>query len=254
MSRLLKNSSYINNNEDDLISNNVEYLRDLFSNELAASTFLQQSSLFERMRSTAYLSPRGAHPPREEHQMSAKLHCLYGSPILKAGRTRSARSYPYACSRVYDLRQYTQRTKWGPFRDDDTGRVDWEKVEAIAIVLGKNMLTKWPRADVFDEIWDTPFHGSFPRSFVPRKMPELGDLDARDPYGVTGSWYRVGASFSPWHGENLSCGLLTVQVRRLCASSTTATSSTTTSPWARSCPPTRPGRRSTSERPRASSS
>jgi hypothetical protein len=98
---------------------------------------------------------------------------------------------------VYDLRQYTQRTKWGPFRDDDTGRVDWEKVEAITIVLGKNMLTKWPRADVFDEIWDTPFHGSFPRSFVPMKMPELGDLDAGDPYGVTGSWYRVGALSQP---------------------------------------------------------
>lgn len=195
MSHLLKNASYINNSDDNCsISHNADYLRGLFSNKLAANVFLQQSSLFERMRSTAYISRRNAHPPREEHQMSAKMHCLYGSPILQAGRTRSTKSYPYACSRVYDLRQYTPRTRWGPFRDDDTDRVDWEKVEAISIVLGNNVKTQWPRAEIFDEIWDTPFFGSFPRSFVPSKLPELGDLDARDPYGVTGSWYRVGTS------------------------------------------------------------
>ena len=193
MSRLLKNASYTNNSDQDFpVSQNIGYLQTLFSTDLAANAFLQQSSLFERMRTTAYTSRRSAHhPPREEHQMSAKMHCLYGSPILQAGRTRSTRSYPYACSRVYDLRQYTPRTKWGPFRDDDTGRVDWEKLEAIGIVLGKNIKTQWPRADIFDDIWETPFFGSFPRSFVPSREAELGDLDAQDPYGVTGSWYRV---------------------------------------------------------------
>lgn len=192
VSRILENASYTNNGDrDPPASQNIHYLQALFSNELAAGVFLQQSSLFERMRTTAYISRRDAHPRREEHQMSAKLHCLYGRPILQAGRTRSARSYPYACSRVYDLRQYTPRTKWGPFRDDDSGRVDWEKIEAISIVLAKNVRTQWPQADILDEIWDTPFFGSFPRSFVPTTEPELGDLDARDPYGVTGSWYRV---------------------------------------------------------------
>ncbi len=174
-----------------LVSRNIEFLQNLFANELVAHAFLQQSSLFERMKSTGWLSSRNQQPPKEEHQMSAKLHCLYGTPIFQAGRTRSAKSYPYACSKVYDLRQYTPNTKWGPFRDDATGRVDWEKVEAIHIVLGHNVLAKFPRVDIFDEIWATPFFGSFPQSFVPFKLPELGDLDARDPYGVTGSWYRV---------------------------------------------------------------
>ena len=188
VSRILENASYTNNRDQDPpASQNIRYLQALFSNELAVDVFLQQSSLFERMRSTAHIS----RPPREEHQMSAKLHCLYGRPILQARRTLFARSHPYACSRVYDLRQYTPRTKWGPFRDDDSGRVDWEKVEAISIVLAKNVRNQWPQAEILDEIWDTPFFGSFPRSFVPTTEPELGDLDARDPYGVTGSWYRV---------------------------------------------------------------
>jgi hypothetical protein len=100
-------------------------------------------------------------------------------------------TYPYACSRVYDMRQHTQLTKWGPFRNDTTDRVDWEKVEAISIVLGKNIRGLWGSAGLFDDIWDTPFFGSFPGSFVPVKEPEMGDLDREDPYGIAGSWYRV---------------------------------------------------------------
>lgn len=111
-------------------------------------------------------------------------------------------TYPYACSRVYDMRQHTQLTKWGPFRNDHTDRVDWEKVEAISIVLGKNVKGLWGSAGVFDEVWDTPFWGSFPGSYVSLKdneetedtemqEEEEEDLDKQDPYGVAGSWYRV---------------------------------------------------------------
>lgn len=92
---------------------------------------------------------------------------------------------------MYDLRQYTTKTRWGPFRNDDTDRVDWEKVEAIWIVISKNVMSQWPQAEIFDEIFDTPFFGSFPRSFAFTASPELTDLDAQDPYGITGSWYRV---------------------------------------------------------------
>lgn len=55
------------------------------------------------------------------------------------GRLRSTRTYPYALSRVYDLRQYTTLNEWGPFMDDSTGRVDWEKMEAILVVMGYNL-------------------------------------------------------------------------------------------------------------------
>lgn len=48
--------------------------------------------------------------------MSAKLHCLYGDMTLECARTRTRglRVYPYACSKVYDLREFTPRTRWGP--------------------------------------------------------------------------------------------------------------------------------------------
>lgn len=44
--------------------------------------------------------------------------------------------HPFARSRVYDLRRYRAANFWGPFMDDGSGRIDWEKVESIFIVLG----------------------------------------------------------------------------------------------------------------------
>lgn len=44
--------------------------------------------------------------------------------------------HPYARSRVYDLRRYRAANFWGPFMDDGSGRIDWEKVQSIFIVLG----------------------------------------------------------------------------------------------------------------------
>lgn len=177
-------------------SANAAYLDVLFDqHEEGVQAFLQQSSLFDRMKRNTFQTASRA--PRERHQMSAKLHCLYGSPIMQAGRTRSARTYPYACSKVYDLRQYTPRTKWGPFMDDDTGRVDWEKLEAITIVIAKNVVFRWPNAEVFEFIFGTNFYGSYPNSFAYQegceKQLDFGDkeLDEKDPYGVTGYWYRV---------------------------------------------------------------
>ncbi|KAK7218511.1 hypothetical protein V2G26_006514 [Clonostachys chloroleuca] len=57
--------------------------------------------------------------------------------------------------------------------------------------MWKNISTMCPRTDIFDEIWDTPFFGSFAHSYVPTNLPTLSDLDAADPYGVTGTYYRV---------------------------------------------------------------
>jgi len=138
--------------------------------------------------------------------MSAHLHALYGMPVLRAGRTRSGRLYPFACSKVYDLRQYTPLTRWGPFMNDGSERVDWEKVEAILLVLRSNIRSKGLDGfPIFANFWDRPFAGSWPGSYLPMsrtgwaagsggssKEPEdVGGLDAEDPYGISGTWLRV---------------------------------------------------------------
>lgn len=194
VTRVLRNASLDTELEEQ--SRNVSHLDVLFEHhEAGGQAFMQQSGLFDRMRMNTFQTASRA--PRERHQMSAKLHCLYGTPMMMAGRTRSGRTYPYACSKVYDLRQYTPRTKWGPFMDDDTGRVDWEKLEAIAIVIAKNVNFRWPGAEIFDHIFTSNFYGSFPRSFSyeegAKEDIDFGDkdLDEKDPYGVTGYWYRV---------------------------------------------------------------
>jgi hypothetical protein len=153
--------------------------------------FLCRSFLFERARGEMHHMRTLEDNPKPHHQMSAKLHCLYGKPILKFGRTRSTRTYPFACSKVYDLRQYTQRTMWGPFLDDGTGKVDWEKVEAILIVLGKNIRQKHLNSRAFSNSWATPFSGSWSGSYMPLPERELAPLDMQDPYGVAGAWLRV---------------------------------------------------------------
>ncbi|SMR61509.1 unnamed protein product [Zymoseptoria tritici ST99CH_3D1] len=126
-------------------------------------------------------------------------------------------AHPFARSKVYDLREYTPQTLWGPFRADGSGRVDWEKVEAIMIVLGYNLNKFAGRSEGrFQVAWNQPFDGATAGSFrSPPKVkprddedawetdeseeePELKrvrelalGLDAQDPFGVSGSWMRV---------------------------------------------------------------
>lgn len=103
--------------------------------------------------------------------------------------------HPYARARVYDLRRYTDDNFWGPFLDDGSQGVDWEKVESIMVVLGYNLRVFSRRmAGRVDSIWDEPWAGTAPDSFV--SPPSLNvepalPLDAQDPYGVTGTWRRV---------------------------------------------------------------
>ncbi|KAK3292249.1 uncharacterized protein B0H64DRAFT_346948 [Chaetomium fimeti] len=160
--------------------------------------------------------------PREACQMSAKLHCLYGWGLGFEGGGRPGATedaswgqaltfarqrggvYPLACSKVYDLREYTRGTKWGPFLDlgggeDAEVRVDWEKVEAIMVVLGANIRCKGvERFPIFWQFWGKPFAGSWKGSYIPwsrdREKGEEGEvkeLDQLDPYGVAGSWLRA---------------------------------------------------------------
>jgi hypothetical protein len=103
--------------------------------------------------------------------------------------------YPFACSKVYDLRQYTAATRWGPFMNDGSLRVDWEKVEAILLVLRSNILNKnLDTFPIFANFWNTPFAGPWEGSYIPWPPPEergVSELERRDPYDVSGTWLRV---------------------------------------------------------------
>lgn len=126
-------------------------------------------------------------------------------------------THTFARSKVYDLREYNEGTLWGPFHQDGQQRVDWEKVEAIMIVLGFNLRRFSDRSGGrFPRVWEDPFVGATPGSYhspprIEQSPSEAGedeeseplepelkrvrelalDLDSRDPYGISGSWMRV---------------------------------------------------------------
>jgi hypothetical protein len=109
---------------------------------------------------------------------------------------------------VYDLRRYKAENMWGPFLDDGSEGVDWEKMEAIMVVLGYNLRSFCERmSGNVGPFWDDPWAGTAEGSFVsaPRigeeaSPPRIGEelapsLEAQDPYGVTGTWMRVRLPF-----------------------------------------------------------
>jgi len=113
------------------------FLTGHFSISSNREAFLCQSNIFRRARRDAV----HLHHPRStrcnsaesynDRQASAKIHCLYGVPVNCISSPREVLTHPYACSVVYDLRNFTQGTKWGPFHDNGKANVDWEKLEAI---------------------------------------------------------------------------------------------------------------------------
>ena len=177
----------------------------------------------------------------DRSQLMAKLHILYGVPIQaihpRADQVQKSLRYnlrsdtipthPYARSRTYDMRQHNQTTLWGPFQDTSPLKVDWEKLEAVMLILDHNLKhfssqidlnvpgEVWPSSRVPN--WTVPFMGASPGSYVPQtplsaletsitssshhsasdnassalpNEPAI-PLDASDPYGVTGTWARI---------------------------------------------------------------
>jgi hypothetical protein len=176
-------------------SENTALLAEYFSNPANQEAFFCNSTIFERAKGSENQSPP---PTPAECQLSAKLHCLFGVPIMAVGRTRSSHTYPYACSIVYDMRNYTPNSMWGPFRDDASQGVDWEKVEAIMVVLGRN-LKRFDEGTYgrFKHPWKKAFIQAVPNSYVSTSKPQEGlalPLDSLDPYGVTGTWERVSSA------------------------------------------------------------
>ncbi|GAW14375.1 hypothetical protein ANO14919_037770 [Xylariales sp. No.14919] len=203
---LLKHASTDGVSTDSMLlpqSRNADILTHIFSDESNQLAFLCRSFIYERARAEFHSRDiRYWHgPPKLEHQKSAHLHCLYGVPLLHAypsarRQTRQNSMYPFASSKVYDLRQYTERNKWGPFMDDGSMRIDWEKVEAIMIVLGANMSTLGiPRIKMCETYCSIPFAGTWSNSWKSPHPPSpprgLDSLEYLDPYGITGVWLRV---------------------------------------------------------------
>ncbi|KJR83446.1 f-box domain protein, cyclin-like protein [Sporothrix schenckii 1099-18] len=194
---------------------NARRLARLIKGRCNYEAFFCRSFLYDRIRNTAAAaglpSASTSRPvaaltfpatPQAHHQTSAELHCLLGAVLLKyvVASDRAADAYPFAVSKVYDMREYTRASLWGPFMADGSGRVDWEKVEAIMIVLRANILRKgFLRYGVVAAYWNSTFQGSSPGSYRPlvanAHMDALPDdtvpLDAEDPYGVTGTWMRL---------------------------------------------------------------
>ncbi|KAG0651365.1 hypothetical protein D0Z07_1591 [Hyphodiscus hymeniophilus] len=169
------------------LSKNIVILSELFAGRFERDNkeaFFQHSTIFGRARRDRlplassgpvdFLSP-------EERQMSAKLHTLYGVPVEFPRRSLANAVYPYACSVVYDLRNYTAGNLWGPYKDDGLCTVDWERLEAVMIVLGHNLknFTENTRG-LFGPVWNIPWLGASPDSFSPMA-----------PFNVSGTWMRV---------------------------------------------------------------
>lgn len=148
-------------------------------------------------------SRTGSTKAEDLAQLSAKLHCLFGISVHITGELEPISIHPYARARVYDLRRYTRDTFWGPFKDDGSVDVDWEKMEAIMIVLDYNHLKFCHRTQSpLEPSWKTPFHGASPYSYVPAKhvgyaVEEPTELELKDPYNITGTWMRVSMHTTP---------------------------------------------------------
>lgn len=174
-------------------SKNVALLTRLFNDRINKEAFFCQSTLWSR----AKVPRRHSYSTTfEERQASAHLHCLYGVPILEPQRSSFSYPYPFACSIVYDLRNYTDGNFWGPFLDDGTAAVDWERLEAVMMVLGYNLkqFTQLT-GGMFKPLWTVPFSGVSPESFFSLPLSNTAmpnpPANALDPYNVTGSYMRV---------------------------------------------------------------
>ncbi|CAI4210597.1 unnamed protein product [Parascedosporium putredinis] len=171
-------------------SHNIEFLASLFEDEKKLRKYMCRSSLYHGT-SIGARSRGSSNDPLT--QLSAKLHCHYGKPVespIIPAMASLGEPYDFACAQVYNLRHYTMESFWGPFKDDGSGDVDWEKVEASVVVMA--VKTSRDKASLWTMPWRQPFAGAYPQSYVsphPRKQPE--PLDPTDPYGVSGTWMRL---------------------------------------------------------------
>ena len=187
---------------------NTAFLDHHFTSRSNISAFLRRSSLFERC---GYETDEPAENESLQ-QLSAKLQGFYGHQVEPLSEDvddgTAVRVHPCARSRVYDLRRFSSDNLWGPFMDDGSQRIDWEKLQAIFIDLCFNLRMYGDRSrrmspgtspmmSEVGSLWSQPFQGLAPQSYRSRPLSgtltpvQNPDLIAQDPYGVTGTWMRI---------------------------------------------------------------
>ncbi|KAL8947210.1 MAG: hypothetical protein Q9222_006488 [Ikaeria aurantiellina] len=122
------------------------------------------------------------------------FHDLHRSPIDMTSAQTEASNYILSLVR-------SEATLWGPFQADGSHKVDWEKVEAVFMILAYNVklfADKYvEHKSVLLPPWDEPFTGvtpySWPRAskFSDIKRPLPLPLHLQDPYNLTGVWMRI---------------------------------------------------------------
>ncbi|KAH8597805.1 hypothetical protein B0O99DRAFT_616829 [Bisporella sp. PMI_857] len=191
------------------------HLAEIFASAEDKIAFLLQSEIYRRLRADTEHRRDPEHTPHprslrsesgekfRQRQASAKLHVLYGGPSADPEYSWSSqdKAYEYACSVVYDLRNYTLGpigTKWGPFLPNGKAMADWEKIEAILIVINYNIRAYLDddHRPYIEKLWRTAFEGVTPGSFksIPQGLSEPQKpqpLDHADPYNITGTYIRI---------------------------------------------------------------
>ena len=136
------------------------------------------------------LRSRG-HISEEENQLRARLHVYYGMIVedLDEGGIVRARSY------VYDMRNYTRDSYYGPFIRDGSAKVNWVHLEAIQMVMGSHLVSydeSTGQRAYSQSRMNLPYCQSFVRP-LPRedgngRKPVLVGETKEDWAGVQGRW------------------------------------------------------------------
>ena len=113
-------------------------------------------------------------PPRSD--AISRLHVLFG---LTKDEEHSRKSMAAARRLVYDMSLASPDTDYGPFHLDGSGKINWQLLEAITVVVGRNV------RQCARGVIELPKGLSY-------ALPYLTAIDENVPHdwaGVTGSWY-----------------------------------------------------------------
>lgn len=179
-----------------LPSRTAPFLSELVKRPASKMHLLYISELFSIYPAEAIDWPSA----RYRNTRFARLNCLFGQAVAEKNTYMKSRldvAYTWAAPMVYQLLNYTWYGNWGPFEDDEKGKVDWTRVEASMVLLGHN--TADGPYELGYMMKAPPFSGSYPYSFsCPHQRRDPRAVDETDPYGITGTWIRVSGQLAPF--------------------------------------------------------